>query len=252
MPHSNTFSVQPFARVFSGLLVILAFAISFSLSGVSPARADQSDSGLTNEFEIDYLRFIIDHHFAALRMTELAAGTQLDPPTADISPDERIQPTPNTEPVMAKATLPQIKSLARQANRMQREEILRAQSFLRNFYGIEYQPSLSSVNQEQINRLEQSAPGDDFNINFLKIFSRHHYSATTRSSECAVAIDVTPLDVHVALEEYCLGIIQVQLKEIDTMRHLLCENYQICDYQPLEGLRRWGTGGAGKMDSTEM
>jgi hypothetical protein len=29
----------------------------------------------------------------------------------------------------------------------------------------------------------------------------------------------------------------MQLMEIDEMRHLLCEKYGICDYQPLTGIK---------------
>jgi uncharacterized protein (DUF305 family) len=130
--------------------------------------------------------------------------------------------------------LDEIKSLARQANRTQREEILQAQTFLRDFYGIEHAPVITPENQQMINILEQAAPGDDFNHNFLGVFSRHHYMATTRSSECIiVASDVA----HVDLEEYCRGIIDMQLMEIDEMRLLLCEQYGICDYQPLTGIK---------------
>jgi uncharacterized protein (DUF305 family) len=214
------------------LLAVLALIVSLFLVVPLPADADQPGRGLAQDFEIAYLQFIIDHHFSALRMTELAAGTLVNPPMPDVSPDDRIQPTPGYAPSEPKATLDEIKSLARSANCMQREEILQAQTFLRDFYGMEYQPSVPPENQQRIDILEQAAPGDDFNHNFLEVFSRHHYLATTRSSECIVAADVA----HVDLEEYCRGIVNAQLMEIDDMRHLLCENYEICDYQPLEGL----------------
>ena len=40
-----------------------------------PLAADGPGRGFTAQFEIDFLKFTIDHHFGALRMTELAAGT---------------------------------------------------------------------------------------------------------------------------------------------------------------------------------
>jgi uncharacterized protein (DUF305 family) len=54
------------------LFAILVFAVSLSLSVLKPAKADQAGRGLVKQIEIPYLQFIIDHHFAALRMTELA------------------------------------------------------------------------------------------------------------------------------------------------------------------------------------
>ncbi len=189
--------------------------------------------GLARDFEINYLTFIINHHFAALRMTELNAGTQQTAPTPDISPNDNITPSPNFAPTQAKATLPELKSLARRANRTQREEILEAQRLLREFYGMEHQPRISPENQQRIDILERTPPGEAFNANFIEVFSRHHYTATTRSSACIVASDVK----HIDLERYCQGIVAGQLRQIDIMRHLLCSEYQICDYQPLVGLK---------------
>jgi hypothetical protein len=54
------------------LFAILVFAVSLSLSVLNPTKADQPSRGLAKQIEIPYLQFIIDHHFAALRMKELA------------------------------------------------------------------------------------------------------------------------------------------------------------------------------------
>lgn len=129
--------------------------------------------------------------------------------------------------------LDELKSLARRANRAQREEILAAQQLLRENYGIEYQPSISPENQQRIDILEQTPAGPQFDVNFMEVFSRHHYTATTRSSECLVGVDV----MHIDLQRYCQGIVNGQIMQINEMRKLLCEVYEVCDYQPLEGLR---------------
>jgi uncharacterized protein (DUF305 family) len=166
-------------------------------------------------------------------MMELARGTLVNPPMPQVSPDDRVPPTTGFAPTEPKAALDEMKSLTRQANRIQREEILQAQTFLHDFYGIEHAPVITPENQQMINILKQAAPGHDFIHNFLEILSRHHYMATTRSSECIVASDVA----HVDLEECCRGIVYMQLMEIDEMRHLLCEQYGICDYQTLTGIK---------------
>lgn len=67
-------------------------------------------------------------------MTELAAGPDVTRDPA-ISPAEGASPTPDKSPVQANAVSEQLKSLARRNNRMQREEILTALMFLRDWYG---------------------------------------------------------------------------------------------------------------------
>ena len=130
--------MQKITKKFSVVLFTLALLLSIV---ALPARADEPGRGITAQFEIDYLKFIADHHFSALRMTELAAGTDLIR-DAEISPNEGNAPTPNKPATPAKATINEIKSLARKANRGQREEILAALGFLRDWYGIEYQPQI--------------------------------------------------------------------------------------------------------------
>lgn len=213
-------------RGFAGTVCALACMLA------PHAFADDPGRGLTAPFEVAYLKFIADHHYSALRMTELAAGTD-GTRNAQIRADEGTSPTPNFEPSPPKGGLDEVKSIARGANRMQREEILRARTFLKQWYGIEYQPRIRSTSRRQIELLEMAAPGRAFDQMFLTVFSRHHFLATTRSTECLAGRELK----HDDLRRYCDSIVRVQLNEIDDMRHLLCRNFSICDYQPFRGLR---------------
>lgn len=214
----------------AGALLLAFFISAASLSNPTAAFAanDKPGRGQTANFEVSYLEFIIDHHYAALRMTELAAGTQQTAPTAAISPQDGTSPSPNFAATPAKAKLDELKGLARRNNRTQREEILTAQQFLRVYYGIDYQPQISAVNQQRISILESAAAGADFDIAFMRVFSRHHFTATKRSIQCLVGSDIK----HTDLERYCRGIVMTQLGDIDEMRNRLCDTYGICDYQP--------------------
>ena len=78
----------------------------------APTLADEPGRGWSADFEKRYLRMIIDHHYSALRITELAAGTDQQRDD-DISPMEGTSPTPRTAPVQAKAASDEIKSMAR-------------------------------------------------------------------------------------------------------------------------------------------
>lgn len=115
-------------RCFSKTLHAIA-ALSIGAIFATPAHADSAGRGLTAQFEKDYLTFIINHHYSALRMTELAAGTDLQRDAMVKNPQEGTSPTPDTSAAPAKASDDEIKSMARQENRVQREEIVTAQRF---------------------------------------------------------------------------------------------------------------------------
>lgn len=225
MSHRGTDSTR-----WTAARLLLAFTLvgaTFSAQ-FAPALADEPGRGLTAEFEVEFLKFTIDHHFAALRMTELAAGTDVTRDTR-ISPNEGMAQTPGFDSTPAKAVLEELKSLARRNNRMQREEILTAQRFLRQWYDINYEPRLRPQNRRAIEILERAAAGREFDIEFMEVLSRHHFIIARRSLECLVSSELR----HDDLKRYCRGILEAQVLDIDEMRHLLCRQYQICDYQPL-------------------
>jgi uncharacterized protein (DUF305 family) len=221
-PHIQlTASSGPMAVIFAWGLLMLPL----------PLAADGPGRGLTAQFEIDFLKLTIDHHFGALRLTELAAGTDTKR-NAEISPREGTSPSPEYPSTAAKALLDEVKSLARRNNRMQREEILTAQTFLREWYGITYEPRLTADALEAITHLEEAEPGKAFDIEFMEIFSRHHFMIVQAATACLVASELR----HHELRRLCRGFVDNQISDIDEMRHLLCEQYGICDYQPLEGM----------------
>lgn len=206
----------------------------------SPVWADQPGRGKTAGFEVTYLKFIINHHYGALRMTELAAGTDPNRDPA-LSEMEGTSPTPGNAMTSPKAASAELKSMARRNNRMQREEIMEAQGFLREWYGIEYQPRLASISRRQIALLEQAPAGERFDHLFMEVLSRHHFLALEPSARCVVASDIA----HAMLQRYCFGIVHMQTSDIQNMREMLCQDFQICDYQPIVGLKGRHSGGDG-------
>lgn len=121
MFHSNSRKTALTVSLAFQSFLAFVFALGTLASMPALARADEPGRGRTAQFEIDYLKFIINHHYSALRMTELAAGTDTVR-DAEISTNEGASPAPNFSPTPAKATIDDIKSLARGANRMQRED----------------------------------------------------------------------------------------------------------------------------------
>lgn len=211
---------------FTASLVALAAAVL-----TTPVLAEGPGQGLTARFEVEFMQMAIDHHFAALRITELAAGTDVQR-SADISPQDGTSPTMGFPATQAKATLDDLKSMARRNNRMQREEILTLQAFLRDWYGIRYQPRVRPENMAQIAILERAQPGADFNHSFYEVLSRHHYSLMEPVNACMTGTDLA----HDELRRECQGMWHSQISDIEMMRMELKKHFGIVDYQPFRQL----------------
>ncbi|MDO8299314.1 DUF305 domain-containing protein [Lacisediminimonas sp.] len=212
----------------SSRTVAFVIAVGLAASQSTAALADGPGRGLTAQFERDYLAQVIDHHFSALRMTELAAGTDTQRDPAVNNPQEGTAPTPGATASPAKATDGQIRSMARQANRAQREEIAKAQKRMRDWYGNDHQPSLTPEGQQGIHILEQAPTGTAFNQAFLEVFSSHHYSILAPSVDCLVKSDLA----HDDLRRTCENVVVTQKNQINDMRQMLCKMFSICDFLP--------------------
>lgn len=193
--------------------------------------------GLTAQFEVQFMKLTIDHHFAALRATELAAGTDAQRDAA-LSPSEGTSPTPGFSSTPAKADLDDLRSLARRNNRMQREEIMALQSFLRDWYGINYQPKISSSAQAMLDLLESAQAGKDFDHKFLEVFSRHHFTLMDPVNHCLSGAELLHPDLH----RLCQDMWHSQTSDIDQMRRELARHFGIVDYQPFKDPRGQHSG----------
>jgi hypothetical protein len=114
---------------------------------------------------------------------------------------------------------------------MQREEIMTLLTFLRNWYGINYQPKIRPENQTMINILDRAQPGDEFNRAFFEVFSRHHFGLMQPVNGCMTGTDLEHFDRRRA----CNQMWHSQIADIDQMRHELVKHYGIVDYQPFDG-----------------
>lgn len=209
-------------------------AITLLLASTAPAMADGPGRGPTGAFEKSYLMYIIDHHYSALRMTELAAGTDRTRDATLNNPAEGTSPSPEFGTTPAKSGNAEIRSMARMENRAQREEINKAQDMLRQWYGMRHDPVLSHESRRMINMLEQAAPGMQFDATFLRTMSNHHFAALSPSLHCQVKSDLR----HDGLRRYCDNIVTVQKNGINDMREMLCKMFGDCDFIPTAGKHR--------------
>lgn len=207
-------------------ITVAAVAALAAMAAV-PAYADGPGRGLTADFEVALMESIIDHHFSALRMTELAAGTDVRR-SGSVSMTEGTSPSPGFPPTQAKATIDEIKSNARMENRTQREQILQLQSLLHDWYGINYQPQLRPEQQAAIGILEHAQPGKSFDRAYLEVFSHHHYQLFKPLNGCMTGVDRR----HDQLIRLCNQMWHAQTSAVDDMRELLEKDFGIADYQP--------------------
>ncbi|MDK6079951.1 DUF305 domain-containing protein [Massilia varians] len=212
----------------------VAATTASSLLLSSSASAEGPGDRRTARFEKNYLTFIIDHHYSALRMTELAAGSDRVRDPAVVNPDEGTTPTPGYAESIPKAAAEEIRSMSRQANRGQREEIAKAQRMLREWYGVTHVPRLAPSGMQMIQMLERAPAGRQFDEQFLKVFSSHHFAALSPSIECQVKSDLS----HDGLRRYCDNIVTMQKNSINDMREMLCKQFRDCDFVPVANVRR--------------
>lgn len=204
-----------------------ACVLAVGLAAPLRVLADQPGRGLTAPFKVDLMKLVIDHHFAAMRMTELAAGT--DPQRdAAVAPTEGTSPTPGFGATQANASLDDLKSLARRNNRMQREEIATLQTYLREWYGIAHEPQVRPDGAQLIRVLAQSGRSEAFDHAFFEVFSRHHYTLLQPLNGCLTGSELT----HDELRRLCSQAWHSQTEDIEEMRQELERSFSISDYRP--------------------
>lgn len=104
------------------------------------------------------------------------------------------------------------------------------QRMLRDWYNAEYQPRIRPQSQALLNILERSAPGADFDHAFLEVFSRHHFTLLQPINGCLTGTELR----HFALRRLCTQMWHSQTADIDEMRHVLEQKFNIADYRPFK------------------
>ena len=72
-----------------------------------------------------------------------------------------------------------------------------------------------------------SLSGAEFEIEFMKMFIRHHFRIIVESAKCVDRAFHQELE-----EEICQPIILNQSADIRIMQRLLCVQYRLCNYGP--------------------
>ena len=180
----------------STTLNIVAPAIAALLLVVAPStQANQpAPNQGTAKFETRFLTGMIDHHHMAVMMAELCPG---------------------------RTTHAELMQLCESIRMSQMEEIEMMQGWLRDWYGVNYEPEMKPSDQRMMQDMAMMS-GEEFEIEFMEMMIEHHSKAIKEAQKCERRA------FHSELQQLCHNIISTQSQEISQMQRWLCTWYGRC------------------------
>jgi uncharacterized protein (DUF305 family) len=157
------------------------------------ATAEAAPTAAQARYEIKFLMDMIDHHMMAVMTAELCDGRTVHP---------------------------ELQTMCEDIVAAQTQEIELMQSWLRDWYGIEYEPRMTPGMERQVEKLA-ALEGAEFEIAFMEMMIKHHEGAVKEGERCVERA------YHPELIELCHEIIETQTAEIAQMQTWLSEWYGI-------------------------
>lgn len=179
------------ATAASSVLALGAFA-GAGIAIAAPAAADApASTEQTVRYEVDFLKDMIDHHAMAVMMAEDCVD---------------------------KAVHAELAAMCEDIVAVQTAQIEQMQTWLQDWYGITYEPQMSTGDRASGDRLDRFT-GAEYEIRFMESMIRHHWSAVRESRTCQDRAE------HSELVELCEGIESAQLAEVEQMQTWLEQWY---------------------------
>lgn len=160
---------------------------------ITVASAPSADPSSVN-FETKFMTDMIDHHHMAVMMAEVC---------------------------LVKAVHLELRSMCENIIATQAAEIAQMQTWLRDWYGITYEPTMKPGDEKMLDRLA-SLSGAEFESAFMEMMIMHHKKALREARHC---LDKA---AHPELRALCENIIATQSAEIAQMQTWLCQWYGAC------------------------
>lgn len=176
-------------RFFLGFCVA-AFVFASNAFAVAPApERDQ------RRFEAGFLRTMIDHHFGAVKMSELC--------------DSRI-------------VHPELQEMCENIITNQTAEIQTMQGWLQSWYGMTHEPRLDHRTRKQVEKLSRIT-GEEFEKTYMAVMIEHHSVAAKMAISCLNEA------YHAEMLNMCAEMLAMQGDEIVQLRLWLQQWYGIAD-----------------------
>jgi len=169
----------------------LALRTKSAASDVYAAGSPASDESAAR-FDVRYLQETIGHHQMAIDMAELAVD---------------------------RAVNDDLRSLAQNIVANQTEERETMQTWLKDWYGFEYEPEMNPGEERMIKEMS-IMKGAEFEIDFMQQMTMHHMAGINDAVPCTASAG------HVELKELCNDIASTQMREAEQMRQWLRDRYQ--------------------------
>lgn len=177
---------RAFASMCSAGVLLLASV------GFAAAPAPERDQ---RRFEINFLESMIDHHFGAIKMSELCDGRTVHG---------------------------ELKAMCDMIKTAQAAEIREMQGWLRTWYGVTHEPRLDQKTQRQVEELSRLS-GAAFEKAYMTMMIKHH------SMAAMMAIDCLNQAYHPDMLNMCAKMLCDQGDEIAQLRLWLQQWYGIND-----------------------
>lgn len=140
------------ARFVGAMLSVSLAALCFTTTATAAGPAPERDQ---RRYEVRFLSMMIDHHYGAVKMSELCAGRTVHP---------------------------ELQAMCEQMHASQLEEIAMMQAWLKSWYGITHEPMLDRKMQRQVRALS-GLTGAAFEKAFMSMMIPHHSMAVMMSLE---------------------------------------------------------------------
>jgi len=169
-------------------LRIPVFASSDSYTASSAPASDEDAA----RFDVRYLQETIGHHMMAIDMAELAVDRVIN--------DD-------------------LRSLAQNIIETQTEERETMQTWLRDWYGFNYEPEMNPGEERMLKEMSIMR-GAQFEIEFMQQMTMHHMAGINDAVPCTAEAE------NVELKGLCDNIASTQMREAEQMRQWLRDRYQ--------------------------
>lgn len=176
-------------RSFVSLCIATFVLASGAFAAATAPERDQ------RRFEVGFLRMMIDHHFGAVKMSELCDGRTIHP---------------------------ELQEMCENIITNQTTEIQTMQGWLQSWYGMTYEPRLGQRGRKQVERLSR-LDGEEFEKAYMSVMIEHH------SVAAKMAINCLNEAYHAEMLNMCAKMLAMQGDEIVQLRLWLQQWYGIAD-----------------------
>lgn len=189
--------VQKLSRlILSAMFIIGVFTVVSFVNTPQALANAPAPNPTTAKFEVGFMERLSDHHLSAVKADTLC---------------------------LQRATHQALLNLCASDKKSQQMEINELVSWLKQWYGVSYQPRLTVAGRALVSYLDSVHNSKAFEIAYMEAIMPHHMQAILMAQNCLQRA------YHEQLKELCSNTISAQRMEMNEMKGFLCTWYDICN-----------------------